>query len=250
MPRDERPREPDGVTALAEQDVLPLLERSELEILGLLPRSSNYTFLARAKEADDLLVVYKPRAGEAPLWDFPEGTLCQCEVAAYVVSKTIGWPAVPPTVLREGPEGPGSVQLFVPFDPDQHYFTLAETRPDDFRTVAAFDAVVNNGDRKAGHCLLAEDGGIFVVDHGVCFHQAPKLRSVIWEFAGEPLDGHVVEGLRRLLDALDGSELGAALRPLLSPAEIGAVQARTERLLRGRAYPRPGPGRPYPWPVV
>jgi hypothetical protein len=237
------------VTALAEQDALPLLERTRLEILGLLPRSSNYTFLARATDAEDVLVVYKPRAGEAPLWDFPDGTLCQREVAAYLVSKAIGWPNVPPTILRDGPEGIGSVQLFVPFDADQHYFTLAETRLDEFRAVAAFDAVVNNGDRKAGHCLLSGEGKIFVVDHGVCFHQAPKLRSVIWEFAGQPLDAGVVEGMRRLLDALRG-DLRSGLASLLSNGEIGAIEGRTERLLRGGCYPTPGPGRPYPWPVV
>jgi hypothetical protein len=237
------------VTTIAGQDVLAVLERTGLEVLGLLPRSSNYTFLARATDADDVLVVYKPRAGEAPLWDFPEGTLCQREVAAYLVSRAIGWPAVPPTILRDGPEGIGSVQLFVPFDADQHYFTLSETRLDEFRRVAAFDAIVNNADRKAGHCLLSNDGRIFVVDHGVCFHQASKLRSVIWEFAGEPLDADVIEGMRRLLHALRG-DLARSLAPLLSAAEIGAIEARTERLLRGGAYPTPGPGRPYPWPVV
>jgi hypothetical protein len=238
------------VRALAEQDVLPLLERAELEILGLLPRSSNYTFLARAKDANDVLVVYKPRAGEAPLWDFPDGTLCQREVAAYLVSKAIGWPAVPPTVLRDGPEGIGSAQLFVPFERDQHYFTLSQTRIDDFRPVAAFDAVANNADRKAGHCLLSQDGDLFVVDHGVCFHPAPKLRTVIWEFAGEPLDEPVVEGMRRLLDALSRPELPAALGPLLSTAEVAALRNRVERLLRSGTYPEPGPDRPYPWPVV
>jgi uncharacterized repeat protein (TIGR03843 family) len=238
------------VTTLAEDDVLPLLERSDLEILGLLPRSSNYTFLARACDADDVLVVYKPSAGEAPLWDFPEGTLCRREVAAYVVSKALGWPTVPPTVLRDGPEGVGSVQLFVPFDVDQHYFTLGETRLDDFRPVAAFDALANNADRKAGHCLVSEDGGVFVVDHGLCFHDEPKLRTVIWEFAGQPLDEPIVEGMRRLLDALSGSSLPPALAPLLSRSEIAALTRRTERLLRFGTYPRPGPGRPYPWPVV
>lgn len=238
------------MTTLAERDVLPVLERSELEILGLLPRSSNYTFLARAKDADDVLVVYKPRAGEAPLWDFPEGTLCQREVAAYVLSKAIGWPTVPPTVLREGPEGIGSVQLFVPFEAEQQYFTLAETRLDDFRPVAAFDAVVNNADRKAGHCLESEAGDLFVVDHGVCFHAAPKLRTVIWEFAGQPLDEPVGDGMRRLLGALSGSSLPQALGPLLSPKEVVALEARTQRLLRAGTYPKPGPGRPYPWPVV
>jgi hypothetical protein len=239
------------VTTLAEQDVLPLIERSGLEILGLLPRSSNYTFLARVTEADDILVVYKPRAGEAPLWDFPDGSLCQREVAAYLVSRALGWPTVPPTVLRDGPEGVGSVQLFVPFDAGQHYFSLAETRLDEFRPVAAFDVVVNNADRKAGHCLASQDGGdVFVVDHGVCFHQAPKLRTVIWEFAGEPLDEPVLQGLRRLLDGLDGRDLPAALGALLSRAEIAALRARAERLLGTGCYPSPGPGRPYPWPVV
>jgi uncharacterized repeat protein (TIGR03843 family) len=238
------------VTALAEQDVLPLLEHSDLEILGLLPRSSNYTFLARATGADDVLVVYKPRAGEAPLWDFPEGTLCQREVAAYLVARAIGWPPVPPTVLRDGPEGPGSAQLFVPFDQNEHYFTLAETRLEDFRTVAAFDVVVNNADRKAGHCLLAGDGAIVVVDHGVCFHRAPKLRTVIWEFAGEPLGDAVSDGLRRLLDAVGGGALERRLGGLLSAAEIAALRRRTEALLRAGVFPRPGPGRPYPWPVV
>jgi uncharacterized repeat protein (TIGR03843 family) len=236
------------MTALTERDVLPLLERSELEILGLLPRSSNYTFLARA--TDDVLVVYKPRDGEAPLWDFPEGTLCRREVAAYLVSKAIGWPFVPPTVLRDGPEGPGSVQLFVPFDPGEHYFTLARTRLEEFRTVAAFDVVVNNADRKAGHCLIAEDGEVVVVDHGVCFHETPKLRTVIWEFAGEPLGDTVDAGLRRLLEALRGGPLERELTPLLSPGEIAALGARTEALLRAGAFPSPGQGRPYPWPVV
>lgn len=236
--------------ATADEDVLPLLERSELEILGLLPRSSNYTFLARAKEADGIMVVYKPRAGEAPLWDFPQGTLFRREVAAYHVSRALGWPSVPPTVLRDGPEGIGSVQLFVPFDPTEHYFTLAERRLDDFRPVAAFDAVVNNGDRKAGHCLLSEDGELFVVDHGVCFHQDPKLRSVIWEFAGEPIDDGLVEDLGRFAEALGAPELRGVLGPLLSTAELAALQARTERLLRTRSFPQPGPDRPYPWPVV
>ncbi len=236
--------------APADEDVLPLLERSDLELLGLLPRSSNYTFLARIKHADDVLVVYKPRAGEAPLWDFPEGTLCQREVAAYVVSQALGWPTIPPTVLRDGPEGVGSVQLFIPFDPSEHYFTLAERRLDEFRPVAAFDAVVNNADRKAGHCLMAEDGSLFFVDHGVCFHHEPKLRSVIWEFAGQPLPPTLVEDLRRFASELRAPGLRGELAPLLSPSELRALEDRTDALLRVCAFPGPGPDRPYPWPVV
>jgi uncharacterized repeat protein (TIGR03843 family) len=234
----------------ADEEVLPVLERSELEILGLLPRSSNYTFLARATAGDDVLVVYKPRAGEAPLWDFPEGTLCQREVAAYRLSRALGFPTVPPTVLRDGPEGPGSVQLFRPFDPEQHYFTLAESRPNDFRPVALFDAVANNADRKAGHCLLSSDGALFFVDHGVCFHRSPKLRTVIWEFAGQPLDPGLTDALSRLCTDLDASALAGELASLLSAAEITALRRRVERLLSTRTYPVPGSERPYPWPVV
>jgi hypothetical protein len=193
--------------------------------------------------------VYKPRAGEAPLWDFPEGTLCHREVAAYRVSQALGWPRVPPTVLREGPEGPGSLQLFLEFDPEEHYFTLAERMPDAFRRVALFDVVVNNADRKGGHCLLASDGELFVVDHGVCFHQHLKLRTVIWEFAGDPIDDELGRDLERLRMDL-GDDLRTQLDPLLSARELEAMRERLDALLRSGTFPRPGPGRPYPWPPV
>jgi hypothetical protein len=234
----------------ADEEVLHLLERSDLEILGLLPRSSNYTFLARAGGRDDVLVVYKPRAGEAPLWDFPQGTLCQREVAAYRLSRALGFPSIPPTVLRDGPKGPGSAQLFRPFDPDQHYFTLTETRSNEFRPVAVFDAVANNADRKAGHCLLSREGDLFFVDHGVCFHRSPKLRTVIWEFAGQPLDPPLVEALSRLCTDLERPALAGELTPLLSTAELAALRRRVERVLSTGTFPAPGSERPYPWPVV
>ena len=156
MSRDERALE----AGLSDPAVPPALARGELEILGLLPRSSNYTFLVRAtgEDGDQALGVYKPQRGEMPLWDFPEGTLCRREVAAYVVARALGWPNVPPTILRDGPEGLGSVQTSVTFDPEEHYFTLQERFVEEFRAVAAFDLVVNNADRKGGHCLLGEDG--------------------------------------------------------------------------------------------
>ena len=128
-----------------DEEVLRLLSDGDMEILGLMPRASNSTFLARVRRGDDeTYAVYKPREGEAPLWDFPDGTLCNREVAAYVVARELGWPEVPPTVLRDGPAGPGSVQRFVEFDPHEHYFTMQDRRADDFRHVAAFDAIVNN----------------------------------------------------------------------------------------------------------
>jgi hypothetical protein len=235
-------------------DAVPrALTEGALEILGLLPRSSNYTFLARATAGEDeALVVYKPRRGEAPLWDFPDGTLCRREVAAYVVSRALGWPDVPPTVLRDGPEGEGSVQLFVEFDPTQHYFTMADTRPDEFRPVAAFDLIVNNADRKSGHCLSAtDDGRVFVVDHGVSFSVEPKLRTVIWEFAGEPIPSALRDDARRVAGELgDGGALREALVPLLAPDEIEATARRAQAVAGAERYPYPAGERPYPWPPV
>jgi uncharacterized repeat protein (TIGR03843 family) len=238
------------VTA-GEDGVLRLLERGALEPLGLLPRASNSTFLCRVRDGEEeLLAVYKPRAGEAPLWDFPDGTLCRREVAAYVLADALGWPRVPPTVLRDGPQGPGSVQRFLAFDPEHHYFTMLEERPDEFRRVALFDVVANNADRKSGHCLLGDDGEIFVVDHGVCFSAEPKLRTVIWDFVGEPIPPALLADLEALRRALAGAETGDRLRSLLSDAEVGATERRLAGLLSSGCFPEPGPGRPYPWPVV
>ncbi|MGH2637302.1 MAG: SCO1664 family protein [Actinomycetota bacterium] len=232
-------------------DVLRVLERGELEPLGLLPRSSNFTFLCRVRDGEEeLLAVYKPRAGEAPLWDFPEGTLCRREVAAYVLADALGWPRVPPTVLRDGPQGLGSVQRFLTFDPDQHSFTMLEERPDDFRRVALFDVVANNADRKAGHCLLAEDGEIFVVDHGVCFSTEPKLRTVLWDFVAEPIPPPMLADLRALEGRLASGGLRTKLGALLSESETAAVTRRLADLVAAGTFPEPGPGRPYPWPVV
>jgi hypothetical protein len=232
---------------------LQRLRDGDLEILGLLPRSSNYTFLTRVHDDDDpLFAVYKPRRGEAPLWDFPEGTLCNREVAAYVVAEALGWPWVPPTVLRDGPHGTGSVQLFVRFDPERHYLTMREERPDDFRRIALFDVVANNADRKSGHCLFeADDGGrLFSVDHGVCFHDEPKLRTVIWDFAGEEVPSDLLDDLRRLGERLADGPLRAEVGDLLLPAETRALERRLADLVEDARFPEPGPGRPYPWPIV
>jgi hypothetical protein len=231
--------------------VLPLLEHGDLEVLGLLPRASNYTFLARVRSgSDEALAVYKPQAGEIPLWDFPDGTLHRREVAAYEVARALGWPDVPTTVLRDGPHGVGSVQQFVEFDPAHHYFTLQEVRTEDFRRVAVFDVVVNNADRKAGHCLLAADGRIWLVDHGVCFGVEPKLRTVIWDFAGDPIPPELCDDLRRLAQDLRAGVLRDRLTPLLDLREVRALGTRIDRLVARGRMPQPGPGRPYPWPPV
>ena len=238
---------------LTDDEVLATLARGDLALVGLLPRSSNSTFLSRIADGEDeLLGVYKPRDGEAPLWDFPDGTLYRREVAAYVVATALGWPRVPPTLERDGPYGLGSVQRFLPFDPQRHYFTMQDDpeREAVFRRVAAFDVVINNADRKSGHCLVAEDGELFFIDHGVCFSEDPKLRTVIWDFVGEPLPAGDLEDLRRLAERLDTGPVRERLDRLLSAPEVAAMRARLEGLLREGRYPEPGPERPYPWPPV
>jgi uncharacterized repeat protein (TIGR03843 family) len=249
--RDERALQ----AGLSDPAIPTTLARGELEIMGLMPGSSNYTFLVTAHGENgerDVMGIYKPRRGEIPLWDFPRGTLAQREVAAYVVARWLGWPLVPPTVLRDGPEGIGSVQLFIPFDPDEHYFTLQEAHADAFRDVALFDAVVNNADRKAGHCLRARDGRIFLIDHGVCFNEEPKLRTVIWEYLDEPIPAGRLDDLRRLAGALTepNHDLRRELETLLSTAEIDATRTRAEVLLDSQTFPEPGSERPYPWPPI
>ncbi|HEX2051662.1 MAG TPA: SCO1664 family protein [Actinomycetota bacterium] len=232
--------------------VLDLLSRGEVEVLGLLPYSSNYTFLARVGVPDgETLAVYKPRRGERPLWDFPHGTLAAREVAAYAVAEAAGWGFVPPTVLRDdAPLGAGSLQLFVEHDPERHYFVLFDERPDDFEPFVAFDAVVNNADRKGGHVLEDRDGRLWAVDHGLSFHVEPKLRTVIWEFADEPLGDAVRAALARLRGALDGGPLRAELAALLAPDEVAATARRVAELLAAGRYPAPAGDRPLPWPLV
>jgi hypothetical protein len=235
-------------TEVTAERVLALLEAGTLSLEGLLPGASNDTFLCTIADGElETYVVYKPRDGEAPLWDFPDGTLYKREMAAYVVAQALGWDLVPPTVIRDGPRGIGMVQLFIDHDPAEHYLTLEASHAEVFRRVAAFDLVINNADRKSGHCLLQrQTGRIFVVDHGVTFHAQPKLRTVIWDFAGEPLPADVKADLGRLTA---GSQL-AQLLELLDPAELDAMTARTAALLRLGVFPEPGPGRPYPWPPV
>lgn len=228
------------------------LSIGEVSAEGLLPWSSNYVFLAAVQtNGFSCRAVYKPQRGERPLWDFPEGTLCLRETAAYLVSQALGWNFVPPTVLRDGPHGLGSFQWFVPADPEEHFFTLRAAHPDTFRRVALFDILINNADRKAGHCLLGSDGRIWLIDHGVCFHVQPKLRTVIWDYVGEAIPDDLREDLERFrMQLRPRRRLTVTLAPLLSDAEIAALRQRTERLLTHDRFPSPGPGRPYPWPLV
>jgi hypothetical protein len=232
-------------------EALRLLSGGEVALIGLMPHSSNYTFLAELRHPDcTILGVYKPRKGERPLWDFPEGTLYRREVAAFELSRALGWPSVPPTVVRDGPHGAGSMQLFVETDPNEHFFTLRDARLDDFATVALFDAIANNADRKSGHCLVDDDGAIWSVDHGVCFAVAPKLRSVIWEFAGERIPAELLDDVRRVAGELRSGPVRETMAALLDPTEVDAAADRAEELVRSKRFPEPGSERPFPWPPV
>ncbi|HYR64459.1 MAG TPA: SCO1664 family protein [Actinomycetota bacterium] len=225
-----------------------------MELVGLMPAASNYTFLARLGagrgDADpERLVVYKPRRGEAPLWDFPSGTLCRREVAAFEVSRAAGFGFVPPTVLRDGPLGVGSVQAFVDHDFECTAFDLYEANLDDLRRIALFDLVVNNADRKAGHVFSDPSGTLWAIDHGICFHAEPKLRTVLWDFAGEPIPVAARDCLCRLQDALIG-DLGPVLADLLDDEEIEVLGRRLQAALAAKKFPAPGPGRSFPWPPI
>ncbi len=241
---------------LTENQVLKTLQHGAIEEKGLLPYSSNHSFLV-VVALDDLTLpaVYKPQRGEAPLWDFEWGTLCKRETAAYEVSRALGWNLVPPTVLREGNRGLGSVQFFVDHDSEAHYFTAAEDArfTETFRRLALFDFVVNNADRKSGHCLIGRDGRVWAIDHGICYHQEYKLRTVIWEFSCAPIAAHDLADLAALRAALDdqASLLGQRIARLVSPPEVIAMRKRSDHLLRARSYPAPSAHRRnYPWPPI
>jgi uncharacterized repeat protein (TIGR03843 family) len=243
--------QPTGLDASA---VLTLLAKGDLEVQGMLPWSSNYTLLATVR-CDGLqgLAVYKPRRGERPLWDFPRGTLCQREVAAYLLSAALGWTLVPPTVLRDGPYGVGSVQLFIDADQESHLFTMQKEGGYDetIERLAAFDVIANNADRKSGHCLKGNDGRLWAIDHGICFHNESKLRTVLWDYAGQKLRADILADLRTLRDAWNGDDqLAGILASLLSDDEMRAMRRRLNRLVESGKHPDPGPGRNMPWPPV
>lgn len=233
--------------------ILGLLCTGEIEMIGQVSWSSNYTFLTQLRGPQgEIPAIYKPARGERPLWDFPEGSLAARETAAYHTSHALGWNFVPPTVLREdGPAGPGSLQLYIDVDHERHYFSMDDDEKARLKPVALFDILINNADRKGGHVLLDEADHIWLIDHGVCFHTEYKLRTVIWDFIGEPIPENLLVDLDRLINFFsDGSELTAPLKSLLSDAEIESLLQRGRRLLSRPIYPEPGPGRPYPWPLV
>ena len=239
---------------LEKETLLDCLLYGKLTVDGQFMWGSNYTFLCKIEKDDcDLTAVYKPVSGELPLWDFPSQTLAGREVAAYLISEAAGWHFVPPTVYREdGPAGAGSVQLFIDHDPQLHYFNFTPQQRKRLRPVVLFDAIINNTDRKGGHILLDADNHLWLIDHGLCFHPEPKLRTVIWDYAGHQIrdeENQLIEYLRQQL--MPGQALRKQLDPCLSSVDIKATITRMEQLLENAVFPKPLQGRSsYPWPPV
>lgn len=232
--------------------ILETLRTGELEALGWLVGSSNNAMVVRVLPAG-LLAVWKPTAGERPLFDFPIGTLTRREVAGYLVSEALGWGIVPPTLLRDGPHGEGMLQEWIAVDPDADVVDMVNGDDPRLRRIAVFDAVVNNTDRKAGHLLPVPGGHLHAVDHGVTFSIEPKLRTVLWAWEGEPFDEGELAGLARVRDALGApgapGPLGTALGALLFVDEVEATRVRVAELLATGRFPGPNPEWPaIPWP--
>ena len=225
------------------------LTQGKLELKGQFMLGSNYTFLVNVQHnGKELQAVYKPSKGEQPLWDFPDHTLAHREVAAYLVSEALGWHFVPYTALREdGPYGPGSIQQFIEYDPNYHYFNFSEEDKARLEPVMLFDLLCNNADRKGSHVIFEEETEVmWLIDHGLCFHEEDKLRTVIWDYAGQPIP---VDLLKALAHLPSDENLFADLQPYLSPNEIAALLARAETLTASGIYPLPPEDRrafPYP----
>ncbi|QRN82971.1 SCO1664 family protein [Chloroflexota bacterium] len=237
------------------EDILRTLQEGTLLLEGQFVYGSNTTLMVTAQfEGREIKAVYKPVQGERPLWDFPKETLAKREVTAYLVSEALDWDLVSPTVFRtdEALMGPGSLQQFIDHDPEYHYFSFNEADKVRLPEVMLFDHLVNNADRKSGHLLVDTNRKLWLIDHGVCFHKEDKLRTVIWDHAGQPIPANLLANLAMVLPALepDGT-LAEALTPFLLPAEIHALRERGQWLLETGIYPIPPEDRrAYPWPLV
>ncbi|RBY78706.1 SCO1664 family protein [Geodermatophilus sp. TF02-6] len=247
----EQPADPasDLRPPVDDDEARTLLREGEIDLEGRILDASNVTLVGAVRTGElEAECVYKPVAGERPLWDFPNGTLAGREIAAALVSEATGWRVVPPTVLRDGPFGPGMVQLWVDGDPGVDLAAFVRSDHPGLRRMAVFDAVVNNADRKGGHIIPTSDGHVYGVDHGICFSVDPKLRTLLWRWAGQPLPAEALEVLEGLTGDLLG-DLGEQLHEHLTRREVRRTQQRVADLLRTGRYPQPSGEWPaLPWP--
>ncbi len=243
----------DSVAGLSRQEVERRLNEWPITGIGLHPGGSNYVFVVRLADGDEEIYgIYKPAAGERPLRDFPYGTLHHREWSAYIIADALGWPAVPPTVVRDGPHGIGSVQLFIDADFAKHYFNMREDRLDDYTPVAMFDVLVNNADRKGGACLLDADDRIWAVDHGLTFNPMARRRTVMFEFNGTPYPDELLDSIEKLQARLNRpeSELRKKLATALDEHEIDSLLRRAEDMIKDRVFPVLDPDWNVPWPMI
>ena len=227
----------------SEPTVTDIIRYGEIVSYQLTPLGSNYTFLVKIElDGNEGHAIYKPKEGEAPLWDFPSGTLYKREYAAYLLSEILGWDLIPFTTIRDGPYGVGSVQQFIDHDPKQNYYTMEEWSADQLRVVACFDLVANSTDRKANHLLVGENGKIWSIDHGLTFHSDMKVRTVIWDFCSEPIPERLLTSLTELRERLDSRledhpSLLKELVSILPNEEVDALKHRLNWILEERIYP-------------
>lgn len=233
---------------------IEILKKGLIHIEGQLIIGSNYTFLTSIEFEDSIFqAVYKPQKGEIPLWDFPATTLANRETAAYLLSEAINWGFVPPTIIRpNAPLGQGSLQYFIPHDPQLNYFTFPAEIKNKLRPVVVFDMVINNADRKGSHIILDAQGQIKLIDHGICFHRDPKLRTVIWDFIGERIPPPIIQDLQQLNEKIKSrSPITRDLEQLLSSEEIKALIDRIDNIIEIPFFPEPDKNyRPFPYPLV
>lgn len=231
-----------------------LLQCGEITAYELVPWGSNYTFLvalAGDDGAERAVAIYKPRGGEAPLWDFPDDTLYRREYAAFLISRWLGWGFIPETVIRDGPYGIGTAQQYVEPEEDSHYYSLRGDHAPELRRMALFDLITNNADRKAGHLFKGKDGKVYGIDHGLTFNTQPKLRTVIWDFAGEAIPAALRDDLAtRLVDPAAAAGLRTQLAPLLARGEIERFFTRVGRVLAAGVFPGAGHAYNIPWGFV
>jgi hypothetical protein len=234
--------------------IFDILLNGTIDLQGQFTLGSNYTFLVSLKHpAGSVQAVYKPQQGEMPLWDFPPESLAGREIAAYLLSEALGWGFVPPTVMREnGPFGPGSLQLYIPHDPEVNYFSFDSPLIQRLKPVVLFDLVLNNADRKGSHIILDEERHLWLIDHGLCFHTQPKLRTVIWDFAGQTIPANLIRELEKLLEKLEAvSEIQRNLAQWINLEEIAALKSRILNIIKQPVFPKPDTQkRQFPWPLV